>query len=284
MLKWQRCGCSDCSSLILQQLKHQSRCTEKQNASFQQFFGAQRMWTVVITANPPRAVLCDWSLKCCFPPSLFLPVLSGDKVGSIPVVARSEAPFRTGCVALVEKHSINFALEEPPAWANTMAVRVHRSPWTAAAQRNHCFALTWNLLYSNVSNMANVKLFVFFAELRGWKPQLFSGMAVGLDLWSELRTWVHFYLEFLSGCYKRNEFSNLSRKGRTFGHWTTWTFLLLVWHNTDRSLSKVISSMRINCEKRNANKEKEFIVFNVVLLSPPISILGLNGRGLRWSG
>lgn len=236
-------------------------------------------------SQPSPAVLCDWSLlnvashqACSY---LSYLVIKSDQYLLWPGVRH--------CLEQVvwhrlEKHSTNFALEEPPAWANTMAVRVCRSPWTAAVQRNHCFALTWNLLYSNVSNMANVKLFVFLAELRGWKPQLFPGMAVGLDLWSELCTWVHFYLAFLSGCYKRNEFSNLSRKGKTFGHWTTWTFLLLVWHNTDRSLSKVISSMRINCEKRNANKEKEFIVFSVVLLSPPISILGLNGHGLRWSG
>lgn len=36
--------------------------------------------------------------------------------------------------------------------------------------------------------------------------------------------------------------------------------------------------------EKECQKEKEFIVLNVVLLSPPTSILCLSGHGLRWSG
>lgn len=58
------------------------------------------MQTLVITANPPYAVLCDQSFKGTFPPRL-LHILSGDKLKSIPVVAGNSALFRTGCVAFV---------------------------------------------------------------------------------------------------------------------------------------------------------------------------------------
>lgn len=63
------------------------------------------------------------------------------------------------------------------------------------------------------------------------------------------------------------------------GHWTVWTFLLLVWHKIDRILSKAAASRRIKREKMNA--EKGFVVFDVTIPSPPTSVLWLNGRGLR---
>jgi len=94
----------------------------------------------------------------------------------------------------------------------------------------------------------------------------------------------HSYLVFLSVHCKRNEFSSLSRKGKTFGHWTIWTFLLLVWHCLDRNLSKEVSSARIKCERRNAKKENELTVLYVVLPSPGPSVPCLDGCDLRCSG
>jgi len=54
-----------------------------------------------------------------------------------------------------------------------------------------------------------------------------------------------FRLAFLNGRDSRSTFSGLSRKAGEFGHQIVWIFVVWVWYNKDRNLSKVMTFRRI---------------------------------------
>lgn len=142
--------------------------------SFSTVLLSQEDGDTCLPANPPVSALNTASPRThSYVPYL---VMKPDQCPLYPAMMHNVGQV---LLDLLEEHSINFSLEKPQVWANTITVWMSHSPWTVAAQRNLCFALTWSLLYSSISNMSNVKLFMFHAELRGWNPSLLHRVAVG---------------------------------------------------------------------------------------------------------